>query len=44
MCQGSVSVKRDGRGGTEVSVKITYDIEENIVFGKALMWPCWKQD
>ena len=23
MCRGSVSVKRDGRGGTELSVKIT---------------------
>ena len=28
MCRGSVSVKRDGRGGTEVSVKITCDDEE----------------
>ena len=32
------------RGGTEVSVKISCDGEENIMFGKALMWPCWKED
>ena len=29
MCRGSVSVKRDGRGGTEMSVKITREKEEN---------------
>ena len=38
MCQGSVSVKRDGRGGTEVSMKIACDVEESIMFGKARMW------
>ena len=25
-----------------MSVKINCDVEENIVFGKALMWPWWK--
>ena len=32
------------RGGNEVSVKITCDVEENVMFGKAFMWPCWKED
>ena len=32
------------RGGTEVSVKITCDLEEKIMFGKALRSPCWKYD
>ena len=27
-----------------MSVKITCDVEENIMFGKALMWPYWKED
>ena len=27
------------RGGTEVSVKITCDVEEKHTFGEALMWP-----
>ena len=32
------------RGGTEVSVKITCDVEENRSFEKALMRPLWKVD
>lgn len=28
-----------GRGGTELSVKITCDAKENVLFGKALMGP-----
>ena len=29
------------RGGTEVSVRITCDVEYKRMFGKALMWPLW---
>ena len=43
-CRGSVSVKRDGRGVTEVSLKTIFAVEENIMFGKALIWPCWEED
>ena len=31
------------RGGTEVSVRITCDVEYKRMFGKALMWPLWKK-
>ena len=31
------------RGGTEVFLKITCDVEEKRLFEKALMWPLWKE-
>ena len=39
----AVSVKRDKRGGTYLSVKITSAVEENVMPGKALKWPCWNE-
>ena len=37
-----VSVKRIAEVAPECLVKIAYDVEENIMFEKALRWPWWK--
>ena len=42
MCRGSVPVKRDDRGDTEVSVKICCDEQEKYGLKLAVMWPLWR--
>ena len=43
MYRGSVSVRRDGRGGTEVSVKITCKKKNKDGLKLALKWPLQKE-
>ena len=43
--RGSCLCEENRRGGTEASLEITCDVEENTMSEKALvMWPWWKED